>query len=145
MGIVLVAFLAARAAGVAGRKDHVQLEPNQLGREGGKLFDGVPVKSALDDDVPALDIPEVPQPLEEAPQRCEAFGLVGEDAARRPIRNALAGSCASAASGAARRARIATRMMRSMSVIALPARWKRLQERIETGGAASTGFRRPRA
>ena len=42
------------------RHDHVDREPNQLGREGGKPFDAVAVESALDDNVLALDVSEFP-------------------------------------------------------------------------------------
>src|SRR5689334_7065036 len=49
------------------RHDHVDWEPYQLGRQGRKPFGAVAVPSALDDDVPAFDVTEVPQPLEESP------------------------------------------------------------------------------
>jgi hypothetical protein len=45
--------------------DHVDMEPDQLVRERGKAVDPVPVVSALDDDVLALGVSKVPQPLEE--------------------------------------------------------------------------------
>ena len=50
------------------RDDHVDGEPDQLGREDGKPLDLIPVVSTLDDDVLALDVPELAQPLEELPQ-----------------------------------------------------------------------------
>lgn len=60
-----MASLAAWGGGSTRRNDHVNLEPNQLGRDGGESF-GSPLRiSALDDDVLALDVPEFPQPLQE--------------------------------------------------------------------------------
>jgi hypothetical protein len=52
--------------GWAVRDDDVHVEPNQLGREGGKSFGSVSVESALDEDVLALDVPQFLQPLEES-------------------------------------------------------------------------------
>ncbi len=66
MGIVEVAPCRLGRGGRP-RDDHVDREPHELGREGGKPFAAVPVPSALDDDVLALDVAEVSQPLEECP------------------------------------------------------------------------------
>jgi len=46
--------------------DDVDLEANQLGREGGESFGSSLRISALDDEVLALDVPQFPQPLEES-------------------------------------------------------------------------------
>ena len=65
MGIVLVACLAARAAGVPPRHDDVNLQGNQFGRKSREPLElslGIPV---FDHDVAALDITEVTQSLTE--------------------------------------------------------------------------------
>src|SRR5262249_59770505 len=46
--------------------DDVHFELNKLGREGGESFSVVAVESALDEDVLALDVPQLPEPLEES-------------------------------------------------------------------------------
>ena len=65
MGRVLVACLAARAAGVPGGHDDINLERNQFGRKSGEPF-GLPHgSSGFDHDVATLDVAEVTQSLEE--------------------------------------------------------------------------------
>src|SRR5262249_41940507 len=45
---------------------NVHFELNKLGREGGEPFSVVAVESALYEDVLALDVPQLPHPLEES-------------------------------------------------------------------------------
>ena len=80
--------------------DHVDLEPDQLIREGGKPVETVSVISALEDDVLALDVSAVPQLLEECGPNVPGLRA----GRRRTCENAPfpAGGCAPAASGAAR-------------------------------------------
>ena len=99
MGIVVVASFAARTAGAVLRDDDVDFEMNQLGREVGEPLI-LPLRtSVLDDDVLALDLTELAQPL---PECLDAPGGAASDA-RYPIRYTFPAGCASAASGAARR------------------------------------------
>jgi hypothetical protein len=69
----------------------VHVEPNQLGREGGEPVSVVAVESTLDEDVLALDVSQLPHPLEEslpgapgpravrrrAPQKAYPIGFCG--------------------------------------------------------------------
>ena len=65
MGMVLVACLAARAAGVPGGHDDINLERNQFGRESGEPLELPLGISVFDHDVAALDVTEVTQSLAE--------------------------------------------------------------------------------
>jgi hypothetical protein len=51
--------------GCGPRDDDVHVEPNQLGRESGESVGPVPIPPALDKDVLALDVPQLPHTLEE--------------------------------------------------------------------------------
>src|SRR5262249_53735071 len=53
-------------SGCGARDYHIHFEPNQLGGEGGKPISVVAVESTLDEDVLALDVPELPHSLEES-------------------------------------------------------------------------------
>src|SRR4029453_12911338 len=57
--------LGRLGSGGGARDDDVHVEPNQLGGEGGEPVSVVAVESALDEDVLALDVPQLPHPLEE--------------------------------------------------------------------------------
>jgi len=57
--------LGCFGCGWGSRHDHIDLEPNEFSRKGGKAFDIVAVISTLDDDVLAVDVAELAQPLEE--------------------------------------------------------------------------------
>src|SRR5215475_3564027 len=46
--------------------DDVHFEANELAREGGESVSVVAVESTLDEDVLALDVPQLPHPLEES-------------------------------------------------------------------------------
>src|SRR5262249_54860769 len=63
-------------SGGGARDYHVHVEPNQLGREGGKPLGMVPVPSTLDEDVLTLDVPQLPHPLEESLPGAPASGAV---------------------------------------------------------------------
>src|SRR4051812_11263489 len=58
--------LGCLGCGWGSRNDHIDLEPNELGRKGGKAFDVVTVIATFYDDVPAVDVAELAQPLEES-------------------------------------------------------------------------------
>ena len=99
MGIVLVAFLAARAVIDPGRDDHVNLETDQVISQGGKPVEFIVSVSRLESYVLALDIAEFTElsPEQLAPE-AEA-----EPAPRYPIFGIFAGCCASAGKIVARR------------------------------------------
>ena len=63
MGIVLVAFLAARASAVAGRDDYVNFETDQLISQGGEPVELIISVSILESYVLALNIAELTERL----------------------------------------------------------------------------------
>ena len=79
MGIVVVAFLAASGCGRRRRDDDVDLQPDQLGREVGQPVEPTLRESILDDDVLALDPPELTQPF---PERLAGTAVTGGRAGR---------------------------------------------------------------
>ena len=80
MGIVVVACLAARAAGVLRGHDGINLERNQFGRKSGEPL-GLPLgRSVFDHDVAALDLTELAQSL---PERLVGRGDSGARLAAR--------------------------------------------------------------
>jgi hypothetical protein len=72
-----------------GRDDDVHLEPDQLGCEIRQAVEAALRGSVLDDDVLALDPPELAQPL---PERLEDAGIRGERAAVALAPRAFRGS-----------------------------------------------------
>ena len=74
MGIVSVAFLAAVTPCVPTRYDEVHLEPDQLGRQVGQPVDPTLRISIVDDNILALNPPELAQPL---PERVEQGRPIG--------------------------------------------------------------------
>src|SRR5262249_36974142 len=57
--------LSRFGSGRGPRDDNVHLESNELGREGGESVNVVAVEAALDEDILALDVPQLPHALEE--------------------------------------------------------------------------------
>ena len=65
MGIVVVAFLAARAASRRGREEHIDLETDQLISQRGEPVELTLSVSILDSDVFALNIAEFTEAAQE--------------------------------------------------------------------------------
>ena len=74
MGIVSVAFLAAVTPWRPQRHDDVHLEPDQLGRQVGQPVDPILRISIVDDNILALNPPELAQPM---PERVEQVRPIG--------------------------------------------------------------------
>ena len=94
MGIVLVAFLAARTGGPSCYHDDINLETHQLGR---KLREPIalPLRiSVLDGDVLSFYVAKVAQSQPNSSKRVDS--LAGSDADRYPIRGTFFGCCADA-------------------------------------------------
>ena len=73
-GCVSVAFLAAVTPCVPSRYDEVHLEPDQPGRQVGQPVDPTHRISIVDDNILALNPPELAQPLPERVQQGRPIG-----------------------------------------------------------------------
>jgi hypothetical protein len=84
-GTEVVAFLTARVAGCPGGHDHRDLQGEQLPNEGREAIILSLRPPILDQDVSALDIPEVAQPLAERPDEISLEGRRGVSEEPYPV------------------------------------------------------------
>ena len=90
MGIVVVACWAARTVGVPAGEEHVGLECDQFGGEGGQAVELLRGKAVINAEVLPLAVAEVMEPLEEGFETGAGGGRLGKHAeawhSGRPLR-----------------------------------------------------------